>query len=1405
MSNPGRTAGDDSDSSPKARRGNPMDTDSDSEKEGAAGVAPAAEGAPGATAEGAANDKEKEKEKEPEIHVWRIPLVKWRQEGKDKEYSSEFLLDDLRWRLLIFTKGNANHAAPGVGGVFAAYLEMREPRSWYAESCHFKLAVIHPSDPSQTKWRDSVHTFTPSEPDRGFNDLLSAANQHEFIHEDGCIVLNVIAQKTPPGYVHKSAGYETYTPYDSKAATGFCGLLNQGATCYMNSMLQALFLLPKFREVVYQIPVDGEDRGAKIGFALQRVFHALQTGQKGVSTKQLTSSFGWGSIDSFLQHDVQEFCRVLLDSLDTTTKKTPVSGVIASLFEGKSQAYIQCLHVDFASSREETFWDLSIQVKGCKTLTDSFAQYVEEEVLDGDNKYRAEGHGLQAAKKGTRFLALPPVLQLQLKRFEYDPMRDAMIKINDRFEFPLEVDLSRFETGRPEDAQAGAAAAEAAGGEKAKDPVIYCLHSVLVHSGGVHGGHYYSYIRPFLASVPYEEAPWFKFDDETVTKVSVDDAVSGNYGGQETASKYKAGYWSGMGMGPRVSTASAYMLIYVRKSAIQTLVAPRSGLIPDTVPAPVAAETEEGKDNADKDATKPKDRDDAKEKEKEKILTPYLVPIPESLSTRLKNEEVLERERVEARRRAFMYMSLRIVSEPALLAAPGVGIDFSIERYDASTGFLNYSQDYAESEVKVLKSHTLVEIAAQIAEKFGIPEERQELFVINPRKEHPRATLRLEPRGKHAGKQMEELLRDVGATHHTPALFLRDLAADPRPVPVETPLVAAGATAAATLPEGALTSDNSTLIHFKFFDVPSQQMLWLGSAHFAHSESVQSIRDYAASLLKRRAEQQQKSAGAASTAEDDLSASLSALSVSSAAALSSADLLTYFEVQGRDATSFTFNPSPPKPADPELVRAWKAGPDWSATTLQGCRVSNGEMCLFSINYTPEQLQQFKEAYERQADRFSEQHHGLAAGANGGEADPAAAAAAAVAAAPATALKPYKCKFHDNAGQSLHYFAHRIVLEFRSIPYTPPKAPPAATATAPTTDAAATPAGGAPNPTPSPAPVAAAVAVYQRRPGVHTLEALKTQLYQDVLARLGHVLGVDSQRLKVHRPSPLSDDQPDATAIQTTYALNTYTCSLGDVLPRYRDAPPVFYFSVMDYTWKELEKNVPVTINFNDKHLVLWTWQQLVPKAARFAELAPLAIRKVEELKAAADPSYVPQANPAVLGMHYFAIDSKQTVRELNAEGVVTELRDYLVDKQYCVNLMEDTEEEVAYRAQHPHGERLIWVRRYFPLGGQYWKPAGLPFTFVAKEGEVMAEFRKRLAARLNYDEQKMAQINVAVLTQHEFKPILSDADQPWQLIQDDWRGIWTCLGLHDPVQKKGNAPGATGYRGLNPGAVQFRP
>jgi ubiquitin carboxyl-terminal hydrolase 7 len=64
-----------------------------------------------------------------------------------------------------------------------------------------------------------------------------------------------------------------------------------------------------------------------------------------------------------------------------------------------------------------------------KNLYDSFRDYVAVEMLDGENKYQAEGYGLQDAKKGIIFQSFPPVLHLQLKRFEYDVQRDAMVKV----------------------------------------------------------------------------------------------------------------------------------------------------------------------------------------------------------------------------------------------------------------------------------------------------------------------------------------------------------------------------------------------------------------------------------------------------------------------------------------------------------------------------------------------------------------------------------------------------------------------------------------------------------------------------------------------------------------------------------------------------------------------------------------------------------------------------------------------------------------------------------------------------------------------------------------------------------------------------------------------------------------
>lgn len=149
------------------------------------------------------------------------------------------------------------------------------------------------------------------------------------------------------------------------------------------------------------------------------------------------------------------------------------------------------------------------------------------------------------AKKGVIFEKFPQVLHLQLKRFEYDFMRDANIKINDRHEFPLSIDLRPY-MNNPD----------------AQEPQIYHLHGVLVHSGDSHGGHYCAFIRP------KPHGGWFKFDDDRVTQCSQKEAVDDNFGVDMTETPLDAPVANVRTMRAQRKFTNAYMLVYIRETEL---------------------------------------------------------------------------------------------------------------------------------------------------------------------------------------------------------------------------------------------------------------------------------------------------------------------------------------------------------------------------------------------------------------------------------------------------------------------------------------------------------------------------------------------------------------------------------------------------------------------------------------------------------------------------------------------------------------------------------------------------------------------------------------------------------------------------------------------------------------------
>ena len=206
-----------------------------------------------------------------------------------------------------------------------------------------------------------------------------------------------------------------------------CVCLCQGATCYLNSLLQTLFHTRLFRRVVYEVPTDGgaTDSNRNVVLALQRLFLDLQRHHGRAHTTMLTNAFGWRGAEVFTQHDVQEMNRVLCDHLSESLAGTALDGCIDLLLAGATVTTTKCVNVDFRSApRMETFFDVQLDVKvrwlrrgvgswhsgsrcvrlarqGFRSVEESLNKFIAPEMLSGDNQYQTDDYGKQVRKRAS--------------------------------------------------------------------------------------------------------------------------------------------------------------------------------------------------------------------------------------------------------------------------------------------------------------------------------------------------------------------------------------------------------------------------------------------------------------------------------------------------------------------------------------------------------------------------------------------------------------------------------------------------------------------------------------------------------------------------------------------------------------------------------------------------------------------------------------------------------------------------------------------------------------------------------------------------------------------------------------------------------------------------------------------
>ena len=355
--------------------------------------------------------------------------------------------------------------------------------------------------------------------------------------------------------------------------SGYCGLKNAGATCYMNSVLQQIFMQPEIRrEILSGLAVPEADQADSVLHQMQTIFAHLSK-----SDMQFFAPGGfWKAYRHFgepvnirEQQDAHDFFLGLTDQIDEQLKwlKAPkiLERVYGGTFADQKKIKSGC---DHRYEREEPFMTLQVDVKDCASLEESLEQYVKGDLLEGANAYKCERcDEKRDTIKRMCLKKLPQALVIHQKRFEFDWERDIPVKYNGLFEFPMELDMGPFTVDGLDIRERLAASSESSNGMKLEVPVCnYSLVGVVVHSGQANGGHYYSFVRERHAGGQlHGDSRWLRFDDGDVAEVKIDQEAMQKefFGGTYASETWDA---SQRRMVPRQKERwwNGYMLFYER-------------------------------------------------------------------------------------------------------------------------------------------------------------------------------------------------------------------------------------------------------------------------------------------------------------------------------------------------------------------------------------------------------------------------------------------------------------------------------------------------------------------------------------------------------------------------------------------------------------------------------------------------------------------------------------------------------------------------------------------------------------------------------------------------------------------------------------------------------------------------
>jgi len=257
-------------------------------------------------------------------------------------------------------------------------------------------------------------------------------------------------------------------------------------------------------------------------------------------------------VNTSVQADAMEFLNGLFDQFRDDFLAEIFGGSYANQFIGASDS---CCH---RRENNEAFRAISVEVKDKPTLYDALRSFTQGEVMSGVNCPTC--HANVDTIKRCVIKTLGPTLMIHLKRFEMDFQTMTLLKLNSSLSFPMELNIEPFtkegvarQEGVPVDPEAQ---------DRTEDYYLYDLVGVVVHTGSLDSGHYYSYIKERVP-IRGTEPKWFEFNDTSVTPWDPKRLEADCFGGESTSSPVRSAFGHSFGGGNYGK--GAYILIYQRK------------------------------------------------------------------------------------------------------------------------------------------------------------------------------------------------------------------------------------------------------------------------------------------------------------------------------------------------------------------------------------------------------------------------------------------------------------------------------------------------------------------------------------------------------------------------------------------------------------------------------------------------------------------------------------------------------------------------------------------------------------------------------------------------------------------------------------------------------------------------